>query len=546
MKKYHVIMTGICSLALVFGLTLMACENDSGGGGGGLGAFTDQVTGRGGGSSNTIPAVPTDLVTLVASQSSITIRWSLVSGASGYRVYRAEHTEGSYNLLGETNNASYTDSGLSPNIPYYYKVRAYNSAGEGTLSSSVNAVITQGGNSQGSAPSAPTNVTATRISPDQVNVIWNPVAGATFYFVYWALEAAGPYEYEAKVSTPSHTSKNWTDYDQGYFKVSAFNAAGEGPQSDYARVGAYTGGGSSGSPPSVPHNVTASASSASSITLSWSPVSGASGYWIYRKIKDDSYESFLTSASDTTYTDTGLYQGTTYSYTIVAYNGYGESGHSTAVSATTTAGIPSAPESVYASPSSASSITVYWSEVYGAASYNIYHSQADIYTLIDTVSAPSLLYTHSGLSPNTTHYYKVSAVNSAGESTQSSYASATTWSSSSSGGSVLPAPTGVRAYPISSDEVYVYWNSVSGAEYYVIYWASSSSGPYYFDGEVTGTSYYSKDWDGAGSTAYFKVIAVNAAGVESEQSAYASASLPYYSVGTVPPAQKKLATQQMR
>lgn len=87
---------------------------------------------------------------------------------------------------------------------------------------------------------------------------------------------------------------------------------------------------------------------------------------------------------------------------------------------------------------------------------------------------------------------------------------------------------------------------MSGAEYYVIYWASSSSGPYYFDGEVTGTSYYSKDWDGAGSTAYFKVIAVNAAGVESEQSAYASASLPYYSVGTVPPAQKKLATQQMR
>ncbi|MDR0628978.1 MAG: fibronectin type III domain-containing protein [Treponema sp.] len=544
MKKYHVIMTGICSLALVFGLTLMACENDSGGGG--LGAFADQVTGRGGGSSNTIPAVPTDLVTLVASQSSITIRWSLVSGASGYRVYRAEHTEGSYNLLGETNNASYTDSGLSPNIPYYYKVRAYNSAGEGTLSSSVNAVITQGENSQGSAPSAPTNVTATRISPDQVNVIWNPVAGATFYFVYWALEAAGPYEYEAKVSTPSHTSKNWTDYDQGYFKVSAFNAAGEGPQSDYARVGAYTGGGNSGSPPSVPYNVTASASSASSITLSWSPVSGASGYWIYRKMKDDSYESFLTSASDTTYTDTGLYQGTTYYYTIVAYNEYGESSKSTAASATTLAGTPSAP-SIHASAGSSDQITVSWNQVYGATNYKIYRSQANIYyTLIDTVSASSASYTDTGLSSNTTYYYKVSAVNSAGtEGSQSSYAYATTWSSSGSSGSVLPAPTGVWAYGISSDEVYVSWNPVSGATSYIIYWATSSSGTYYYDHKVEGTSFTSTGWDGI-STAYFKVTAVNAAGVESEQSAYASASLPYYSVGTVPPAQKKLATQQMR
>jgi fibronectin type 3 domain-containing protein len=390
----------------------------------------------------------------------------------------------------------------------------------------------------------PTNVRATRRSSDQVYVTWDPVSGVTTYLIYWAEEAAGPYELDGTANTPSHTSVNWEGYDYGYFKVSAVNAAGEGPQSAVASFGTYSSG-ESHSAPSAPSGVYASASSPSSITVSWSAVSGASGYSIYRALDINDQFSYRGSATSTSYSDTGLTQGTTYYYKIVAYNQYGESVLSTAASATTSESIPSTPSSVYASASSTSSITVSWAEVPGVSSYKVYRSQAQIYyDLIGTVSSAS--YTDTGLSAGTTYYYKVSASNGAGDSPQSTTAaSATTWSSSGSNGSTLSAPTGVSASKLSSDEVYVSWYPVSGAVEYVVYWASSETGTYSYDGTTKDTSFISEGWDGL-SRAYFKISAVNSAGYESEQSRSASVYLGegHYSIGTA--AQNKLAIEKMR
>ncbi|MDR1302458.1 MAG: hypothetical protein LBK43_08330, partial [Treponema sp.] len=122
-----------------------------------------------------------------------------------------------------------------------------------------------------------------------------------------------------------------------------------------------------------------------------------------------------------------------------------------------------------------------------------------------------------------------------GESSQSTYyGEATTWPSSGNSGSLLPAPTGVNAYKLSSDEAYVWWNPVSGAKEYVVYWASSETGTYYYDGTTNDTSFISTNW--GGGYAYFKIAAVNNAGYEGALSAPVSVYLgwSYYSVGTVP------------
>ncbi|MHB9291479.1 hypothetical protein Holit_00556 [Hollandina sp. SP2] len=546
MKKYQILMTGICSLALVFGLILIACKNDEGGGGG-MGGLVDQaVGGRGGGNSNTVPAAPASITAFVASETSITVSWSAVSGASGYKVYRWENDAGDYRELAETDKVSYTNQGLSPNTPYSYRVSAYNNKGEGTQSSTADATILTGVNS---LPAAPTGVKATRISEGEVYVTWNPVAGATMYLVYWAEYAEGPWALDGTKNEPAFTSKNWEGYDYGYFKISAVNPAGEGPQSAYVRFGAVSEG-SSGSAPSVPQDVQASASSSSSITVTWSPVSGASGYRVYRSMGStlgESSFSFQANVTSPSYSDTDVHPSTTYYYQIVAYNDNGESSQSTAASASPQVGALSAPSGIYVSANSSTSIIVNWTEVVGAASYNIYRSEANIYySYIATVYTRS--YTDTGLSPNSTHYYKVTTVNSMEiESSQSSSGFATTWSSGGSSGVALPAPTGVWAYKISSDEVYVYWDSVSGAEKYVIYWASNEDpDDYTFDGEVPGseTWFTSTDWGGF-STAYFKITAVNAAGIESALSDYAWVSLGgSYSMGTVPSMQKKLAIEK--
>ena len=56
-----------------------------------------------------------------------TVRWSTVSGANGYEIWRATRKDGTYELLttATASATSYTDSHATVGTTYYYKVRAY-------------------------------------------------------------------------------------------------------------------------------------------------------------------------------------------------------------------------------------------------------------------------------------------------------------------------------------------------------------------------------------------------------------------------------------
>ncbi|MDR1220670.1 MAG: fibronectin type III domain-containing protein [Treponema sp.] len=177
---------------------------------------------------------------------------------------------------------------------------------------------------------------------------------------------------------------------------------------------------------------------------------------------------------------------------------------------------PNAPTGVTASALSSSSVNVSWTAAPGATSYKVYRSGSPSGTYTQVGSPSSASYTDTGLSSGTTYYYKVSAVNSAGESAQSSYTSATT--SSSSSATVPSAPTGVSASAQSSSSISVSWTAAPGATSYKVYWSESMYGTYELDGTTTiTTSFISGEWYPS-SAGYFKVTAVNSAG----ESAYSS------------------------
>jgi chitinase len=87
-------------------------------------------------------------------------------------------------------------------------------------------------------------------------------------------------------------------------------------------------GGSNPGTPATPGTPTATAT-ASSITLSWPAVSGATGYRVYEG------SSVRATVSGTSATIAGLGACETHTYTVAAYNAAGESARSTPVSATT-------------------------------------------------------------------------------------------------------------------------------------------------------------------------------------------------------------------
>ncbi len=124
-------------------------------------------------------------------------------------------------------------------------------------------------------------------------------------------------------------------------------------------------------PPTLPQNIIAIAQSESTINLTWEgsddPESGISNYKIYR---DDINVGQSTS---TFFLDTGLSEGTTYTYEVTAVNGTGlESAKSVPVSATTTLSDTTLPTVISVNASDSTHVAVVFSEpVEQASSTNI-------------------------------------------------------------------------------------------------------------------------------------------------------------------------------
>ncbi|MFZ3554385.1 chitinase [Streptomyces sp. BH055] len=117
-----------------------------------------------------------------------------------------------------------------------------------------------------------------------------------------------------------------TVYTHGWYGQSAYYV-------DDVNVFGPDGGGGSDPVvvPAAPTGLAAGATTASSVGLSWSPVSNATGYNVYR---DGTKVAAVTGASTTV---TGLTADTSYSFQVTATNAAGESGKSAAVSARTAA-----------------------------------------------------------------------------------------------------------------------------------------------------------------------------------------------------------------
>ncbi|MCZ8518502.1 MULTISPECIES: glycoside hydrolase family 48 protein [Paenibacillus] len=194
---------------------------------------------------------------------------------------------------------------------------------------------------------------------------------------------------------------------------------------EYSRL--FGSGTTTPSVPGAPAGLAAAAGDAKA-TLTWSASAGAASYNVKRATTAGGpYTTVATGVTGTSFTNTGLTNGTTYYYVVSAVNAVGESPNSAQVSAKPQAGtpaVPAAPAGLTAAAGDAK-VTLGWSASAGAASYTVKRATTagGPYTALATgVTATG--YTDTAVTNGTTYYYVVSAVNAAGESANSAQVSA--------------------------------------------------------------------------------------------------------------------------
>ena len=226
---------------------------------------------------------------------------------------------------------------------------------------------------------------------------------------------------------------------------------------------AAAGEGALQSLPAAPSDLAATAGSASRIDLSWTDNSDNEEQFQIQRDSGSGFQGIASVGADSTaFSDSGLDPVAEYTYRIRATNSTGASEWTGGVSATTDAPpvqAPAAPSGLTATTQNADQIDLSWSDTSdNEEEFEIQRKEGvgGTYAQVATLSASTTGYQDTALDSDTTYYYRVRAVNSAGSSNWSNEADDTT--------AQLAAPSGLTATVSTRTQVDLTWDDNSNYE----------------------------------------------------------------------------------
>ena len=481
-----------------------------------------------------LPDPPTDLTADASGPSAIDLSWTTPDYTGGVEItgYRIEVSEDGGSTWSvhvrdtDSDDPEYTHTGLDPASTRYYRVSAINVAGVGEASN------VSGATTDPIVPDPPTDLTADASGARAIDLSWNTpdyTGGAeiTGYRIEVSEDGGSRWSVHVRDTDSDDTEYTHTGLDPAstrYYRVSAINVAGVGEASNVS--GATT------DPivPDPPTDLTADASGPSAIDLSWKTPDYTGGAEItgYRiEVSEDGGSTWSvhvddTDSDDTEYTHTGLDPASTRYYRVSAINVAGVGEASNVSGATTDPIVPEAPTDLTADASGPRAIDLSWKtpDYTGGAEitgYRIEVSEDGGSTWsvhVDDTDSDDTEYTHTGLDPASTWYYRVSAINVAGVGEASNVSSATT-------DPIVPeAPTGLTVEANGTSRIDLAWTApdydggaeITGYQVEVSEDGGSTWSVHVGDTDSDDTEYTHTGLDPA-STRYYRVSAINVAGV---------------------------------
>ncbi|HBW46607.1 TPA: hypothetical protein DEF17_01580, partial [bacterium] len=428
---------------------------------------------------NTPPSAPLGL-SATAGNASCTLTWNANSeiDSAGYNVFRALSQSGPFAKINGSTVAltSYADTSLNNDSTYYYLIKAVDTAGAESDSSSIVSATPKAGIAVKFRVDVSTvgSPTAVQIAGDQFSPAWTPTAspmaneGNEIWYVAKTLPVGTRLQYKYVRDT-----SNWeSDFPANESVNREITVADQGSGEMYVNNKWNIDG------DPVPSQPTLNSPTVGDGTLSftWTSVSDYDllGYSLYRSTTPGSgHIPVVVKTRQMSLIDSGLTNGQNYYYYVVAIDSAGQSsGYLSEV-----LGVPMAPDTTPPSAPSAmdanvsgGAIVVTWnaSPETDVAGYNIYRSTAlnGSYSKLNSSLVAATTYSDNSVSVGTTYYYRLRAQDGAGNLSDTSAADSATISGSAIVIDGNPsewqgsAPDTDRAYRIDSG-IWRWWDPVA-------------------------------------------------------------------------------------
>jgi len=280
------------------------------------------------------PAAPSNL-TGQGTASGITLLWNdnTETDLAGYNIYRSSSAGGTFtklNTSGLRSVSDFTDTTAPVGATSFYRVSAVDGSGNESTFATLSAFRP----ASGSTPASASNAVATAQTGSTVLLTWNDNSSNEFGFRIerrlqsnqsWATVGTGDINQASFTDT---TAAPGTAY---AYRVIVYNSFGDGASSNESNVT------TPGSGTTAPSNLAAIASSQSVIDLTWFDNSGdETGFRIERRQGSGAWATIDTTAADaTSYSASGLLEGTSYSFQVISLGAAGDSAPSNEATAAT-------------------------------------------------------------------------------------------------------------------------------------------------------------------------------------------------------------------
>ncbi|MEI7780492.1 MAG: fibronectin type III domain-containing protein [Planctomycetota bacterium] len=253
--------------------------------------------------TTTAPTAPTSFRGTAVSSTQVSLTWGDASGEDGYRLYQVSGSTATLIASYAAGTTSATVGGLSANTTYSFRLDAYNSVGTASASTQVTTLAA-------SSLAAPSNVAAKAVSSTSAQLSWTGVSGAKGYNILWS--DGTQTKTLGRVSSGATSAKitGLTAGSTNLFAVQAYNNTSTATSAWVSLT----------QPAAVlaPQGVAFTFSSGSSGQLSWNASSGAVGYMVYAIGSRGRSASAWVDADATSIAVSGLRQGDTYQFRVVA------------------------------------------------------------------------------------------------------------------------------------------------------------------------------------------------------------------------------------